>query len=109
MLVLGVSNKIHAKNPHKQQSNIPLALPEGQELVFLFVSVDNDREKKREEKQQKEKKETRCTWVSFNFAIMQPGTYSLVCHHGEFFVQSDQWAHYQVHGTTIGPTVGTYH
>jgi len=54
-LVVAVLNE---KKTGKQQSNIPLALPEGQELVFLVISVDSDREKK---ERKRKKKETRHT------------------------------------------------
>jgi len=40
----------------KQQSNVPLALLEGQELVFLVISVDSNREKK--ERKRKERNKT---------------------------------------------------
>ncbi len=53
MLVVAVLNE---QITGKQQSNIPLALPEGQELVFLVISVDSNREKK--ERKRKERNKT---------------------------------------------------
>jgi len=39
----------------KQQSNVPLDLPEGQELVFLVISVDSNREKKERKREERNK------------------------------------------------------
>jgi len=85
MLVVGVNNKINVRNPHKQQSNVPLALPEGQKFVFLLVSGDKSREKKKR-KTAEGKERKKMHMIVFQFAIMRPGIYSLVCCHGEFFL-----------------------
>jgi len=84
-----------SKNPYKKllvnSNQMYLGLARRPGTCLPFISVDNNRERKKE-KQQKEKKNK--THVSLHSSSGQvPGTYSLVCH-GEFFVQTDQQAHY---------------